>query len=246
MAIVLDFDNSTNEVSNTYSTGKDNIIYADNTYLITIVGTITSDIPGGEFITQAYSNSTNINFIDYLIDGNTPTFPLFIPDGSGLPIQFSFIPLGIIGNIGKVFFDFGFGIGFYGFYFPEIDPTDSINYVNPLLSFPTIIVGSSSNIDMYINNGTCLAQNYYFSCSNPDISFASGVLNIPPYEDTLYDRVYWNPTSAYSMNDVIDIAADTYTLGTASFVSVQGTSDNPPPPSAYYSKKITISNSISL
>lgn len=243
MAIVLEFNNNPNNYVVNYLINN-NIIYSDSTYLISIVGRITSDDPSGDIINQAYSSAqSDVNWDSYLIDSQVPSFPLFIPNGSYLDIIFNFYPSGIVGTVGKVVFDFGVGIGFYQYNFEEIDPTNSINSNNPQLNFPTTTVGSTSQIDCYINNQTCLSQNYYLSCANPDIAFDSGAVTTSYYSAYFYDRVYWSPTSAYTLSDQIEINADTYPIGIASYVDLTGDSINS---TGVYSKKTIISNSISI
>jgi hypothetical protein len=244
MAIILNFSNFNNRVVTTGS--GDNKIYSDDTYLVSIVGTISSTIPGGENINQAYSSGqSNVNWDSYSINGSPPTFPLLIPDGAGYEIIFNFYPSGVVSTLGKVVFDFGVGVGFYQYDFLEIDPSNSINSINPTLNFPNTVVGSQSSVDMYINNETCISQNYYYSCVNPEISFGDGQTYVPWGDSTLFDRVYWSPTSAYTLSDQVDILADTYPVGNASSVNLTGDSINPPT-SGVYSKKTNISNSISF
>lgn len=246
MALIFTFGGSSDLL---VSPATNNVYAQCGTTLL--VGTMTTNTPGGEVINSLTLNGTTITIDNVLFDDLTPTFPYTVNFGvgNGFNIQFDIVGTGIVGNTDTVEFVFNMqGGATYSFQYDitEIDLQDSVTIPNNTLplDFGSVDVGNFSDVVFVFNNETC--KRYDISIySDGEITFNGGnpAISISPFPRTTVNiSARWEPTSAYDLS-AYQIFAD-IECGQAVY-PLLGISTEPPV-SAAFSNKLIIANSISI
>jgi hypothetical protein len=214
-----------------------------------IQGTLYTDDLAGETIDSISIDQATITVGNINFDGSPPSFPYTITFSAPVTFTFEIYPTDTPGNSDQ--FKFTFNISPFGAYpfaydVTELDIQNSITVANNTLplDFGTVEVGNTSYVMFAINNETCIRYSYSWYSNSPEIGFAGGSASPFP-RTTYYETAGWTPTAAGDLS-VYKIFCDT-DCGNAIY-DLAGTSTEPPPPpvGGAFSKKLIISNSISI
>ena len=194
------------------------------------VGTLSTNLPGGETIGNITINDNTITVTNLTFDGNPVTFPYTV--NFSTPTVFGFIisPSATPGNVDQFKITFNLvSPGAYSFTYDmtELDIQNSITIPNNTLplDFGNIPVGSSSpGVSFVVNNETSFKYNYSWDFPTyGDMVFDTGSATINP-RSTYTETAYWVPTFARSlMGEKIVIYTDCEPSGSV-FYATEGNS----------------------